>query len=343
MTTMRTDEITVPGRPPVPGLRFRHFAGPSDFAGMAAANQAVRDANHSLEFVGEEDMARRYAHLVNSDLRDDLLIVEIDGAIVGYARVEWRDATDGPRYVNTVCLLAPSARRRGIGGAMLAWQEERATTLVATLPADRPSILRAWTWDTEPGAGLMFESRGWTREGRGYEMIRPTLEDIPEPPLPDGFEIRHVSPDVARRVWEAAAEAFQDERGEGEWSEGDYDAWMADPLRDPDLWAVAWAGDDVAGGVYGRIDPDENAHHGVLRGYIAGVWTRRPYRRRGLARALLARVLVLLRERGMTSAYLGVDGLNPNQAVDLYASLGFEIHTSETDWSKPLAVADGAS
>ena len=52
------------------------------------------------------------------------------------------------------------------------------------------------------------------------------------------------------------------------------------------------------------------------RGYIAGVWTRRPYRRRGLARALLARVLVLLRERGMTSAYLGVDGLNPNQAVD---------------------------
>ena len=72
------------------------------------------------------------------------------------------------------------------------------------------------------------------------------------------------------------------------------------------------------------------------RAYIAGVWTRRPYRRRGLAKALLARVLVLLRERGMTSAYLGVDGLNPNQAVHLYESLGFEVHTSETDWTKPI-------
>ena len=38
----------------------------------------------------------------------------------------------------------------------------------------------------------------------------------------------------------------------------------------------------------------------------------------------------------MTSAYLGVDGLNPNQAMNLYEWLGFEIRSSETDWTKPL-------
>ena len=43
----------------------------------------------------------------------------------------------------------------------------------------------------------------------------------------------------------------------------------------------------------------------------------------------------------MTSAYLGVDGLNPNQAMTLYTSLGFEIASTSYDWTKPLP-ADAA-
>jgi mycothiol synthase len=335
-TTPATDEIRVPERPDIPGLRFRHFRGEADYAGMAAANRAVRAASGSLDYVSEEGIARQYLNLVNSDLQDDLLIVELDGAIVGYARVEWRDAVDGHRYLQTICLLDPAQRRRGIGGAMLAWQERRLAAIAAALPADRDAVMRAWTRDADTGAGVLFDARGWTREGRGYEMIRPTLEDIPVVPLPEGFDVRPVPLEEHRRVWDASAEAFRDERGESDWSEQDWERDAADPHRDPSLWAVAYAGDDVASGVYGRIDPEENAHHGTRQGYIAGVWTRLPYRRRGLARALLARVLVLLRDRGMTSAYLGVDGLNPNQAVTLYESLGFAIHTSETDWSKPL-------
>jgi ribosomal protein S18 acetylase RimI-like enzyme len=168
-------------------------------------------------------------------------------------------------------------------------------------------------------------------------MLRPTLENIPDVALSDGFAVRPVSGDAdERRVWDAAAEAFRDERGEEEWSEADWAREQADPRRDPTLWAIAFEGDAVAAGVHGRIDPDENTARGVLQGYIAGVWTRRPYRRRGLARALLAQVLILLRERGMTSAYLGVDGLNPNQALNLYEGLGFAIRSSETDWTKPL-------
>jgi len=336
MTTPLIDEIHVPERPDIAGLRFRHFRGPVDYAGMAAANQAARDATGTLDFVNEESMARQYATLVNSDVHDDLLIVELGGAIIGYGRVEWREAIDGPRYVNAICLLHPDQRRRGIGSAMLAWQERRMLAIAASLPGDTPSVMRGWTWDGDAGAGALFERQGWTREGRGYEMIRPTLDDVPDVPLPDHFEIRLVGPADDRRVWDASAEAFSDERGEGAWGEGDWERHIADPHRDPSLWAVAFFGDEVAGGVHGRIDPDENAHHGVQQGLIAGVWTRRPYRRRGLARALLSRVLVLLRDRGMTSAYLGVDGLNPNQALDLYESLGFRIHTSETDWSKPV-------
>jgi hypothetical protein len=38
----------------------------------------------------------------------------------------------------------------------------------------------------------------------------------------------------------------------------------------------------------------------------------------------------------MTSAYLDVDGANLNQAMDRYASLGFEVASSTIDWRKPI-------
>jgi mycothiol synthase len=50
---------------------------------------------------------------------------------------------------------------------------------------------------------------------------------------------------------------------------------------------------------------------------------RRPWRRRGLARALIARSLQVLKDQGMTEACLGVDAQNPNGARHLYESMGF--------------------
>jgi mycothiol synthase len=337
MTTPLIDEIAVPQRPDVPGLQFRRFRGAADYEGMAAANQAGRDQAGILEVLTTEGIARAYAHLVNCDPDTDILLVERDGATIGYARVEWRDQVDGTRGFTSVCLLRPEQRGIGIGGAMLAWAEARMAAVAAGLPADRPSKMHTWTWDADEGAGALLADRGWTKVGRGYEMVRRTLDDIPEVPLPAGFEIRAVAGEAAeRRVWEAAREAFRDERDEGEWTEEDWRNVREDPNRNPGLWAIAFDGDEVAAGVQGRIDPDENAHHGTLLGYVDGVWTRAAYRRRGLARALLARVLVLFRERGMTSAFLGVDGLNPNQAMHLYESVGFEVGSASSDWNKPV-------
>jgi len=50
---------------------------------------------------------------------------------------------------------------------------------------------------------------------------------------------------------------------------------------------------------------------------------RRPWRRRGVARALLTAALVAGGERGMTSAGLGVDTDNTTGALGLYERLGF--------------------
>jgi mycothiol synthase len=105
---------------------------------------------------------------------------------------------------------------------------------------------------------------------------------------------------------------------------------------DPSLWLIAWDGDEIAGGVINSIYKDQNEALGLQRGWLDNVFTRRPWRRRGLARALIGRSLLLLRERGMTSAALGVDADNPQGALGLYEQAGFAVHDRFTAWRKPM-------
>jgi GNAT superfamily N-acetyltransferase len=343
MTLTIGDEVVVPHRPDVPGLRFRRFRGPADYPGMVAANQATRDEAGVQEVITVEAMANTYDHLVNSDPDRDILIVERGGRVIGYARVEWRDLTDGTRAFTTICLLDPAERRQGIGRAMLEWSEGRLRDTHDSLPdsATVSSQMQAFTFGQEVGAVRLLEQAGWTREGYGFEMVRPSLTDIPDVPLPPGLAVRAIGTDEAsrRRVWEAMADGFRDSRAEPEWTEEDWGRFFADPVEDPALWLIAFDGDEIAGGVLGKIDPAENAHHGRERGIVSSVFTRPAWRRRGLARALIARALTRLRDHGMTSAYLGVDGLNPNQAMTLYGSLGFEVESEAIDWTKPFPSA----
>ena len=166
-------------------------------------------------------------------------------------------------------------------------------------------------------------------------MRRPDLDDLPEVPLPAGFEIRPVGRERAalRRVFDADAEAFRDHFGWSEASDARFAEFLEEPDLDPDLWVIAFAGDEIAGGILNGIHADPA---GERSGWLDSVFTRRPWRRRGLARALVARSLARLREAGMTAASLGVDLANPNQALGLYESFGFVTVSSSTAYRKPL-------
>ena len=108
------------------------------------------------------------------------------------------------------------------------------------------------------------------------------------------------------------------------------------PDTDPTLWQVAWDGGQVAGSVLPTIYAKENRTLGAHRGVLDHVSVRRPWRRRGVARALIVAALEGLRERGMTSANLGVDADNPNGALGLYESLGFNTTKRMMAWRRPL-------
>jgi mycothiol synthase len=320
----------------VPGVRFRGLRRPDDYAGMAETSQAVRAAGGRASSVTAASLAMMFEHFVNLDHERDVLIVERGDRIIGFARVSWRDQVDGDRAFVSTCALLPHERGQGLGQTMLSWADDRLASIAVGLTEPRPAVRSAFTWGDDVGATALLTRNGWTEHGRGYEMLRPTMSDVPDVPLPEGLVVRDVGSDDRRRVWDASVEAFQDHRLEPEMTDLDWQRFVDDERNDPALWLIGFDGDDVAGGALGMIDPEENRLEGRLRGVVDEVFTRRPWRRRGLARALVARCLARLRDRGMTSASLSVDGLNPHQAMTLYESLGFEIVSTEIHWTTPF-------
>jgi hypothetical protein len=76
------DGIEIHNMPNVPGLTFRHFRGASDCPGMVAALNASEAANGVERIATVDEITNNYAHLVNCDLAQDLIIPSLlcDGA-----------------------------------------------------------------------------------------------------------------------------------------------------------------------------------------------------------------------------------------------------------------------
>ena len=121
-------------------------------------------------------------------------------------------------------------------------------------------------------------------------------------------------------------------------SDATFAQWLDSPDFDPTLFVIAWDGDEIAGAVINSIDESENRELNRRRGLLDSVFVRRPWRRRGLAAALVARSLVVLRDRGMTSAWLGVDADNPTGALGVYERAGFAVHSRAIAYRKPFEV-----
>jgi ribosomal protein S18 acetylase RimI-like enzyme len=266
----------------------------------------------------------------------DALLVEVDGQLVAFRDVEWIDTNEGPREYRLGGTVDPSWRRRGIGTWLLRDSEAHARTRDAAHPTEAGRFYGTWQPSTADGALALMAQEGYEPVRWFFDMVRPTMDEILEHPLPDGLELRPVTTDQLRQLWNGDVEAFRDHWGGFDASEERYRSWLEDPKFDPSLFVVAWDGDEIAGGVLNEINETENAAFNRRRGWLASVFVRRPWRRRGLARAVVARSLVLLRDRGMTSAGLGVDADNPTGALQLYEDAGFEVEYRSSAFRKPL-------
>jgi ribosomal protein S18 acetylase RimI-like enzyme len=327
--------IEVPEAPAIPGLVLRGFEGPSDYPGMVEVIEASKAVDRIERTDSVADLARNYAHLTNCDPYTDMLFAEVDGDVIAYGRVTWWTEVEGRRRYLAFGFIKPTYRRRGLGTAMLRWNERRIREIAADHPPEIPKLIEVFASDGEPGAAALYEAEGFAPYQYDVDMVRADLAEIPVAHLPDGLEVRTPGVHQMLRVWEADREAFRDHPGSSEDIET-FEQWLARPHHDPTLWRVAWDGEEVAGQVRSYIDPAENAEYRRKRGYTEFISVRRPWRRRGVARALLCQSLEALRERGMEEAALGVMTDNPRGALDLYESVGFRVAKRYTSYEKPV-------
>lgn len=322
----------------IPGLVVRPYGGEADLPEVARIQSAEWAADGVSERASIDELRAHWGNPSEQfDPARDVDIVEVDGRVVAVSQRDWIDATDGVREYKARGWIDPTFRRRGIGTMLVARNEAIRRAMAAGHDTDRPLVLGMGGPETNLGAQALARAFGYEPARWFADMERSLLEPLPEvPPMPDGVDVRPASADQARKIWEADVEAFRDHWGGWDLSEASFRRWIESPEFQLDLMVVAWDGDEIAGAVLNAVYAEENRELGVSRGWLDSVFTRRAWRRRGLARALIVRSLHLLRERGLATAALGVDADNPSGAFGLYESAGFHPTERFVAWRKPL-------
>jgi len=341
MVDQPQDLVVLPDAPVIPGLRFRPFHGEADYPAMAAVHEGSWewdriDSQSARERIPTAaDLAGAFAEAPPGG--PDILIAEVAGQVVGYNHVlhRWTEETGTRVYLHLGYLL-PAWRGRGIGGAMLHWARERIRAIARDERQAGSTTFATNVTSTEREAGALMRQNGYTDVRRLSDMAAELpvelRRDLPSMSLPAGVALKPLEEAHYRAVYQAWKDAFA-----GMWtstpeSEDDYREFVADnvdgPGCDPTLYRIAWAGDQVVGLVFARVQ------RGV--GTIPEVAVRKAWQRRGIARCLMMSALQALQDRGLTQARLFTDAADGQGARSLYEGLGFREVKQHIFYRKPL-------
>ena len=301
---------------------------PAPGAGMSWRPLTVEDAATVAAIAGADEAAfhGRPSRVQASDVeawweRADLAssswLYEEDGAPLAFGWFELYG--DIGTFVG---IVAQEAKGRGLGAALADRGEARAHE------ASSPKI-HTVALAEDAGAAALFAARGYEEVRRFYEMAIEMTEPSPAPTLPDGLALDEVRDEDMRAFYEALGEAFLDH---WEWHATPYDEWLETRRgqhhdAEGPLWFVVRDSDEIAGTV--RNETNRNGG-----GYVGAIGVRRPWRGRGVAKALLYRTFQEFYRRGVTRVTLGVDAQSPTGATHLYERVGMEVESCMVVYGK---------
>jgi mycothiol synthase len=267
-----------------------------------------------------EWFAEGYDHLVRCDPATDIVVAEDDaGLVVGYARVSWDDVAGGYRVYRMAFVAEPEAE--GLEAQLLDWAEARARA-IATDDDASDRRLEAAAPDGSSRQQLLLDNEFVPFARWGF-MVRD-LTAIPDCPLPAGLAIRPVAEGHLRAIWEAEADALRDDPDFVEPTEQDWERFRDEAVQGTELWHIAWDADRVVAQVRTRRAASaDNERRGRRRAWTEDISTRREWRRRGVASALICASLHQLAALGFDEAALGADVDSPTRARQLYERLGY--------------------
>ncbi len=179
-----------------------------------------------------------------------------------------------------------------------------------------------------------LEHQGFRRENdrQGLRMGRRLDVPLDRPLIPQGFKIRHLSDQDEIEAYVALVNSAIPKATSVE----AHQKWIETPEYIPELDLIAVADDGTfAAFCQCYYDPLELARSRRREGWTDPIGTGPPYRKRGLARAVVLESLWRLKRRGIEDAVLGVASSN-EVARKLYESIGYRAIYKMYDYVKVL-------
>lgn len=264
------------------------------------------------------------------------VVIAPSGSVVGYVEV-W-DLSELPVTARVWGRVHPEYRHRGIGTWLMTWAEARARQAIERVPPDARVTLYADALSSHEPANRLFESRGF-RPARQFREMQIALDNcIPAAQWPANVTLSTFAdhPDLPA-VYQALLDAFKDHWGFVEQpGDSELDRWRHwienDKAFDPTTWFLAMQGEEIAGFCLCRSglpnEPD--------RAHVDQLGVRRPWRRQGLALAMLQHAFAELKARGRRRVSLGVDATSLTGADRLYQKAGMHVEEEYTAFEKTL-------
>lgn len=314
------------------GAALRPIRDAADLPGIEAVRSAVRRVEGDAWLPGPAgaDVAAGAAE----DVRRRCLVAEAreSAEIVGFTWMDsWHEADGTQIYLLTGC-VRPDWRRRGLGRAMLSWQEEQARVATRDGGSGGPVVLGGNASEGQPDTRALLLASGYRV---AFTVVEMAVE--PDPiggghvaevrSLPSALHLRPVEPACHRAIHDAVEACFAGSRNG--YRSRTFEEYLND-VQDTDLWLVAWDGDVVAALVVNERQADGS----VLTPWVA---VRPRWRRRGVASTLMTASLRLLATHGVPRAHLTTIQENANDSVGLYEKVGYRVVNRQPRYRKALS------
>jgi mycothiol synthase len=320
-------------------INVRTYKGPEDIPVIVGIINAADAVDQKERGMSEREL-REALSSPSAEPHENVLIAEVDSAPVGCGFVRLREGdpaqgTDTNFYTDGVVL--PDWRRRGIGSQLMEGLEARAISRMRQIKTENV-YSAGWCEPDEGGRIALFEKFGLKRIRYFFEMIYDSPEYPDEPEYPAGITARTFERGEDEEVsYYARNESFRDHWSFAKPRKDDWLHWLSGEDFDPSLFLLAFdESQDVAGICWNAVYKEMNQRTGRDEGWIDLLGVLRPYRRKGLGRALLLESMRLLRDRGMKELALGVDADSPTGATRLYESVGFRVRKTQVAYRKVL-------
>lgn len=321
---------------PIAGLSWRALQT-ADAPALHALLRVVEVADDQPYVTTLHEVEQQVAD-PNVDLASDTLAGwAADGSLICFGAARGRKQALRRRYVWLDGHVHPDWRRRGVGSAVLGWTEDRGRQRLAAAPSDVPAFLEAWAEERLLDRRALFEKHGLAPIRWYIEMRRPLDELLPVRELPTDLELVPWSAEHDDAFREAHNTAFQDHWGsEPQTAEEWRFHYSESPLFRGDLSLALTAEGRIVSYVMAYHSESDSQATGRREGWLGQVGTLREWRGRGVASALMVRVMDEMQRAGMTHATLDVDSENPSGAMGLYERLGFAPTRRFVRWAKQV-------